>query len=140
MRERILAAGTAQKARRSSTMPRVPWSHFLSARSTSYLVAAVAAKSRRLPARPLLAILVALLSNLKLTKGYAATVNPGGEQEIHIAFEDEAEAIRVVQVVQAQPVASCDTAWARQWVFHMSEVTSDAIRAAMVTGGEIDER
>lgn len=85
-------------------------------------------------------MLVALLGQLKLAKAYAVTIDPQGEQAVHVAFEDEAEARRFVEVVQAQPAASLHPAWARQWVFHMNEVTSDAIQAAMMTGGEIDER
>ena len=87
-----------------------------------------------------LGVLLALLGQLKLAKAYAATIDPQGQKEVLIAFEDEAEARRFVEVVQAQPAASRDPPWARQWVFHMNEVTSDAIRAAMMTGGEIDER
>ena len=85
-------------------------------------------------------MLVALLGQLKLAKAYAVTIYRQSAQEIHIAFEDEAEARRFAEVVQAQPAASREPAWARQWVFHMNDATSDAIRAAMMTGGEIDER
>ena len=86
-------------------------------------------------------MLVALLGQLKLAKAYAATINrQRGGQEIHIAFEDEADARRFAEVVQAQPAAASDGAWVRQWVFHMNDATSDAIGAAMMTGGEIDER
>ena len=89
--------------------------------------------------REQLGLLVALLGKLKLANAYAATIDPQGQKEVHIAFEEEAEARRFAEVVQAQPAAPRDP-WARQWVFHMNEVTSEAIRAAMMTGGEIDDR
>jgi hypothetical protein len=122
-------------------MPKVPWPNFIGAHSTSYLVAAVAPKAQRRPLRQRLGMLVALLGQLKLAKAYAVTIDrQSSEQEIHIAFEDDADARRFAEVVQAQPAASREPAWARQWVFHMNDATADSIRAAMMTGGEIDER
>ena len=120
-------------------MRNVPWPHFIAAHPTGYLVAAVAPKAQRRPLTQRLGMLVALLEQMKLTQDYAVD-RQSSEQEIHIAFEDEADARRFAEVVQAQPAASRDSAWTLQWVFHMNEATSDAIRAAMMTGGEIDER
>lgn len=132
--DRALELRIADK--RCSPMPKVPWSNFVAARSTSYLVAAVAPIARGRPVRQQLGLLVALLGKLKLAKAYAATIDPQGQKEVLIAFEDEADARRFVEVVQAKSAASLDQAWARQWVFHMNEVTSDAIRAAIMTGCE----
>jgi len=86
-------------------------------------------------------MLVNLLSRLKLSKAYAAAIDRHtGEQEIHIGFADGADARRFAEVVKAQPAAHRDGAWACQWVFHMNDATSDAIGAAMLTSGEIDQR
>jgi hypothetical protein len=121
-------------------MPKVPWPKFVAAHPTCYLVAAVAPKAQRRPLRQRMGMLVTLLGRLKLAKAYAATIDrQSSEHKIHIAFEDEADARRFAEVVRAQPAASPDRAWARQWVFHMNDATSDAI-GAMITGGEIDER
>ena len=93
-------------------MPKVPWPIFIAAHPTSYLVAAVAPKAQRRPLRQRLGMLVALLGQLKLAKAYAVTIDRQSAAEIHIAFEDEAEARRFAEVVEAQPAASRDPAWA----------------------------
>ena len=53
-------------------MPKVPWSNFIAARSTSYLVGAVAPKAapkaQGRPVRQKLGMRVTLLSQLKLAK------------------------------------------------------------------------
>ena len=86
-------------------------------------------------------MLVTLLGRLKLTKGYAVTIDrQNGDRAIHLAFEDDGDARRFAKVVQAQPAPSSDPACPRQWVFTMDDAKSDAIGAAMITGGEIDER
>ena len=94
-------------------MRKVPWPHFIAAHPTSYLVAAVAPKAQRRPLTQRLGMLVTLLGQMKLAKDYAVTIDrQSSEQEIHIAFEDEADARRFAEVVQAQPAASRDSAWA----------------------------
>ena len=85
--------------------------------------------------------LVTLLGQLKLSKAYAVTINrQSGDQTIHLAFEDDNDAKRFVEVVQAQPAPSGDPAYPRQWAFTMDDAKSDAIGAAMIANGEIDER
>jgi hypothetical protein len=122
-------------------MPKVPWPEFVASHSNGCLVVAVAPKAQRRPLRHRLLMLVTLLGRLKLANAYAATIDrQSGDQKIHIAFEDEKDARRFAEVVRAQPAASHDRAWVRQWVFHMNDATSDAIGAALFTGGEIDER
>src|SRR3954469_20979388 len=116
-------------------MSKVPWPEFVASHSTGYLVIAVAPKAQRRPLRHRLMMLVTLLGRLTLASAYAATIDRhSGDQKIHIAFEDEADARRFAEVVKAQPAAHRDGAWARQWVFHMNDATSDAIGAAMLTG------
>jgi hypothetical protein len=86
-------------------------------------------------------MLVTLLGQLKLAKAYSVTIDrQSGEQTLHIAFEDDGDAKRFVEVVQAQSMPSGDQASPRRWVFTMDDAKSDAIGAAMITGGEIDER
>ena len=49
-------------------------------------------------------MLVTLLGQLKPTKAYAVTIDrQSGEQALHIAFEDEADATRFADAVQARP-------------------------------------
>jgi plasmid replication initiation protein len=127
--------------RRFSAMPKTPWSEFISAHSTSYLVAARAPSAQRRTLRHRMHMLVKLLGQMKPAKAYAVTIDrQSGEQALHIAFEDEVDAKRFVEAVQAQPAPSADPACPRQWVFTMDDAKSDAIGAAMMTGGEIDER
>ena len=122
-------------------MSKVPWAEFAASHSNGYLVIAVAPKARRRPLRHRLNMLVNLLSRLTLSKVYAATIDRhSGEHEIHLGFADGADAMRFADLVNAQPAANRDGAWTRQWVFHMNDATSDAISAAMLTGGEIDQR
>jgi hypothetical protein len=86
-------------------------------------------------------MLVTLLGQMKPARAYAVTIDrQSGEQMLHIAFEEEGDAKRFAEAVQATPVPSGELACQCQWVFTMDDAKSDAISAAMITGGEIDER
>ena len=80
-------------------------------------------------------------SPMKPAKAYAVTIDRrSGEQALHVAFEDDGDAKRFVEVVQAKRAPSSTRLARANGSFTMDDAKSDAIGAALMTGGEIYER
>ena len=129
----------------ATVMSSLSWPSFLKSFPNGHLVVAVAVDvgadeigSRRL--RGLRDLLNRVIGGVALNGAFALTVSRvAGFPEIICAFETEADAAAFAALAQTEPTDGFP-GFVRQRVFHLDAPMEAALRAGLLSGGDIDQR